>query len=119
MTTLFSKKLSAIFIAGTIVFGGVAISGLNSYAYTISENKEIQRVNSYCKNYGVVHVMENEAKLNESAKKYAHNKIANNGHLIVVKNPSEIPTQILNAKRYKKEVLKVKCHNLYYLIEVK
>lgn len=112
------KKTTAMLLSGTVMLGGFIASGLNANActLTVGQERDIQRVRCYCKGYGDVYLMENKEQLNQYVKDVKRSLIANNGHVIEVKNPSEIPTQIRNAQRYHKELLEVHYHDFYYLI---
>ena len=114
------KKTSAILLTGAVTLGGFVVSGLNVHAntHTTAQERDIQRVTSCCKGYGDVCVMDSKRELDESVKGYSRTQIANNGHIIEVRNTCEIPRQIQDAKRYNKELVEVQYRDLYYLIDI-
>lgn len=114
------KKTSAMLLTGTVVIGGFMVSGLNVHAnsHTTAQERDIQRVKNCCKGYGDVHVIDTKSELTEAVKGCSRTKIANNGRVIKISNPYEIPRQIQDAKRYGKELVEVQYHELYYLIDI-
>jgi hypothetical protein len=117
-----NKKTGTIALAGMLIAGGVAVSGISAYAdsFDLSQKNDIQRVEFFCKNNNAskLNVMKSEKELKESLNEYARTKRYNNGHVTEVKNPADIASHIREAKRYKKEVMGIKLHGLYYLIKV-
>ena len=114
------KKTSAMLLTGTVMIGGFMVSGLSVHAnsHTTAQERDIQRVESCCKGYGDVYVMNSKSELTEAVKGCSRSKIANNGRVIKVNNPYEIPRQVQDAKRYNKELVEVQYHDLYYVIDI-
>lgn len=118
-----NKKTGIIALAGMLIAGGVAVSGVSAYAdssFTPSQNKDIERVNCFCKRSDAIFlgVTKNEQEIKDCFKKCDHSIIYNNGHAVEVKNAADIASHIRQAERYKKEVMEVKLHGLCYLIEI-
>ena len=114
-----NKKISAILLAGMVVMGGVVSSGLSSFAasaknVSVQSNYQRKRVENICKDYGRII----EESNNENDLKYDKSKCYNNGRKVIVRNPYEIPSHLVKAKRYGKEFVKIQFAGFYYLIQV-
>ena len=114
------KKTTAMLLSGTVMLGGFIASGLNANActLTLSQERDIKKIEFCCKGYGVPHIMDSKSQLEQCVKGVSRSLISNNGHIIKVGNASEIPTQINSARRYHKEILEVQYHDVYCIIEV-
>ena len=121
------KKIGAMVLAGMVVLGGVAVSGVNSFAASnsklavsnhINELKE-KKVKFAIRNYGeLLEVSSNEQDLDKiKNKQYKEMKCYR--RIIEVRSQSEIPLKLINAKRGHYQIIKVKFQNSYYLIKVK
>ena len=120
------RKISAMLLAGMLVVGGVALSGVNSLAvskgYNIGMNSQIQRVKSIVNGYGGEVLLEsrNGSEIDKFVQKH-HSGIGSkyqkhSGRKI--NNPYQIPLHLNNAKRFKRELVKIQCQDFYYLIKV-
>ena len=114
------KTTSTILLAGTIALGGLVANGLSVEAssFNVAQDSEIQKVKFYCKGYDKIHVGKSEKEFDDILKGVGRTQIANNGRNIEIKNPAQIPTQLQDAKRYNKKFVKIKCRELFYLIEI-
>ena len=116
------KKISAMLLAGMVVVGGFAVSGVQSFAAAKVDNpavkSQIQRLNSYSRGYGkVVSVGDKESKLVSNG--YNNENCYNMGRSFRISYPSQISLQLHRAKYYhNKEFLKVQYNGLYYLIKI-
>lgn len=121
------KKISAVLLAGMVVFGGFAASGVSSFAASASskvsinpgQEQDIRRVKFYCKSYGNVLVMNSRKALEDLVSGYSRRLFYNNGRYVVVSNAAQIPQHLQKAKYLGKKFVKVQFHDLYYLIELK
>lgn len=121
------KKISAVLLAGMVVFGGFAASGVSSFAasssskvsISLGQEQDIRRVKFYCKSYGQVLVMDNKKDLEDLVSGYSKRLFYNSGRYVVVKNAAHIPQHLQKAKYYKNKFVKVEFRGLYYLIEIK
>ena len=116
------RKISAMLLAGMVVVGGVAVSGVQSFAsankiYSPGEERQIQRVKFYCRDYGEVYENKDEKEINKRIEDYSLLYGSRRG--FSVRNPYEIPGHLQKAKYSGKEFVKVKCNNIYYLIKIK
>ena len=122
------RKISAMLLAGMVVFGGVAVSGVSSFAASseqISVKKSLQEINARkVKNivgmcgYNVVSVNNNGKEIDKIAKeKYAGIKYQKSSGSNL-KNPYQIPLNLNNSKRYGYGLVKVLCQDVYYLIKL-
>lgn len=120
------KKIGAMFLAGMVVLGGVAVSGVNSFAASnnskicVSNNvKEMQKikVKNSIRDYGeLLEVSSNEKDLVDKIKS---EKYKCPRKIIEVKSQSEIPLKLIQSKRGKWQAIKVKFQNMNYLIKIK
>lgn len=121
------KKISAVLLAGMVVFGGFAASGVSSFAASASskvsinpgQEQDIKRVKFYSKLYGNVLVMNSEKELKDYASRYSRRLFYNNGRNVRISNAAQISQHLQKAKYLGKKFVKVEFHGLYYLIELK
>ena len=118
------RKISAMLLAGMVVVGGVAVSGVSSFAASnqsvnyIQQGK-IDKVKFYCKNSGSLLVFKNEEESKELVQGYSKVLFYNNRRDVLIKYPSEIPGHLQKAKYYGKKFVKLKYQDVYFLVELK
>lgn len=123
------KKIGAMVLAGMVVLGGVAVSGVNSFAASKEKVSVIniqdakhKKVNFYCKKYGaeIIDVSNKESEIRKIIKdKYGYKNAYNLGRKAPVKPNSQILLKIDEARKVKKQVINMNCDGFYYLIKVK
>ena len=114
------RKISAMLLAGMVVVGGFAASGISSYAnsFSVAQEQEIRRVRFYSRAYGSVLVDSSEKVLNDLISGYSISVLYNNGRSVEVRNPSQIPQHLQRARYSGRQFVKLKHQSLYYLIQL-
>ena len=116
------RKISAMLLAGMVVVGGFAASGVSAYAnsFSIRENADIQRIKFYCQSEENIFVNKSEKILEEHIKSLNLNRsqFYGNRRGFVIRRPAQILIHLQNAKRSGKEFIKLEYNNLYYLIKI-
>ena len=118
------RKISAMLLAGMVVFGGVAVSGVSSFAasskvYSVASEYEVKKMSSICKSYGEVIVLKNEDHFKQLIGECAKSDLYNVGRPVSVRNPYELPGHLQRAQYSGIKFVKVQCNNVLYLIKLK
>lgn len=129
------KKIGAMFLAGMVVLGGVAVSGVNSFAAS-SNNKVVVKNSLQQSNYQKVERMANkfngeivkDSNNNKEFKNYLkEKKIKNNNKnpkilydnsRSDIRNQSQIALPLNNAKNRKIPFVAIQFQGKYYLIQI-
>lgn len=122
------KKIGAMVLAGMVVLGGVAVSGVNSFAASgnnrvssLNHIKELQerKVKNIIRGRGnLLGASSDEKEINNIKNKKYKDKKWRKNQVSKVNGQCEIPLILSKVKRSPWEVIKVEWKGIYYLIEV-
>lgn len=128
------KKIGAMFLAGMVVFGGVAVSGVNSFAASNAnlsieqvqqKNLKLKKVNFYLKradvNIEAIEVKNNRQEIDQIIKdKYSDKKCYKKRNVPQFRDKIELASNLKPLKqRGIYELCIVKLNHDYYLIKLK
>ena len=118
------RKISAMLLAGIVVFGGVAVSGVSSFAASsrvssVALQSEARRMKSVCGMYGdEASLVKDESEFNKLIGDCNKSDLYNRGKKVIVRNPYELPGHLRSAKYYGKKYVKVQYNSGLYLIKI-
>lgn len=125
------KKISVATLSSALIIGGILSTEISSFAdsntkTSTSSQQQVKgdnRINFYVKNYGrVVSITKTENDINKESF-YNRTRCYNNGHVIKLRNLSDVTSHLhqakcSNSKNRKYDYVKVTYNNVYYLIEL-
>ena len=120
------RKISAMLLAGMVVVGGFAASGVSSFAASnravpnVALESEVRRMKSVCGMYGYnASLVKDDNEFNKLVGDCNKSDLYNRGNKVVVRNPYELPQHLQRAKYSGKKFVKAQYRGGLYLIEIK